>query len=191
MTTPAQRVDRAVRLTPRDDRPRYEPEWRTDLAEAQAQGLDAHDVARGAVRLAVRLRMGQLGHVLVGRSGAGPALGLWGGLGALLVATSLIGGPFVVLSLVAVVAVVLILARTGTPSHWSHWLMVASVVVGVVAFGYVFWSVGAVVDAADDFRPEPAAAAYAGLGLVVMLLSAVGLIVSAVIAAHRERRTRP
>ncbi len=189
MSDHTQRIERAIRVTPPGDRDRYEAEWRHDLAEAEANGLSPRDVEQGALRLAVGLRAQQIGRSFLGKAGVVRALGAWLILLGLLVLAVLLGGVMLLVAVLALAGFVVVLARVGTPSHVSHWLMVASIACGTVSGAFVWWVASVRIDAADAMGPEPAAAAWGGAALVVFALSAVTLVVSAVIATTREGRT--
>lgn len=188
MTGNTQRIDRAIRVTPRDDRDRYEAEWLHDLAEAESNGHSPRDVERGALRVAIGLRARQIERVFLGRRGAAAAIGAWLGLLGLLVLADILGSLVVVVAVLVIVVLVGVMARAGTPSHVSHWLMVTSVALGSVSAAFVWWAAGAKIDAADAMTAEPGAAAWGGVALIVFAFSSVTLIASAVIAVARERR---
>lgn len=188
MSDHTQRIDRAIRVTPRGDRDRYEAEWRHDLAEAESSGLSPRDVERGALKLAVGLRARQIERALVGGAGAPAAIGTWLALLGLLALAGILGGPVLSVAVLVSLGLAVILSRAGTPSHVSHWLMVTSIVFGVASAAFVWWVAGVKLDAADTMTPEPAAAAWGGAALIIFALSIVTLGVSAVIAATRERR---
>lgn len=190
MTDHTQRIDRAIRVTPREDRSRYAAEWRHDLAEAQAHGIPPRDVERGAWRLAVDLRTRHVGRLLLGGRGWRRAAGAWLALLGGLVVAGLLLPLGAVITVLVLLGLVVILARAGTPSHWSHWLMVVSIVTGVASGGFVWWAAGVKIDAADAMTPEPAAAAWGGAALVLFALSALMLVASAVVSATRERRVQ-
>lgn len=188
MTDARRRVERAIRWAPEADRVRYAEEWRHDMASAASSGHRADDVARAAARMAVDLRLRWWARVLLGGAGASRAVTTWMGLLVLVVAAFLLGG--IVLLFLAGVALVLgvVFALAGTPSHWSHWLVVASVVLGAGSGAFSWWALGASVDADDAFRPQPAATAWIGTDLLVFLASGLLLIVAAVVAVRREGR---
>lgn len=190
MTSPERRIEWAVRIAPRSDRGRYEPEWRSDLAAAETHGLSPRDVGRGATRLAVRLRTRQVERVFLGLHGSVPALSAWLGLVALCVAAFLFGNAILLLAFLALLGLVVVFSRAGTPSHWSHWLMVLSIVTGAISAGFVWWVAGVKISVADSMTPEPAAAAWGGTALILFVLSGCALVVSALVAATRERRIR-
>lgn len=190
MSDHTQRIDRAVRVTPREDRDRYEAEWRHDLAEAEANGLSRRDIERGALRLACGLRARQVERAFLGGRGGSTAIGAWLALLGLLVVGGILGGPVLLVAVLVLVGLVAVLSRAGTPSHVSHWMMVASIAAGSASAAFVWWAAGAKIDAADAITPEPAAAAWGGSAIVLFALSAVTLLVSAVMAVTRERRIR-
>ncbi len=188
MSRAQRRVDRAVQWTPSQDWTRYEPEWRADLAAAERQGVDPGDVSRGALKLARRLRARQLERLLLGGRGLGRAAVGWVGVAGLALAAFLVGNVVLLALVLTVVLLVVVFARAGAPSHWSHWLMVTSLVVGAAAAGFVWWVSGVRIDAADSGTPEPAIAAWGGLALIMAALSSIGLLVAAGAAVTRERR---
>jgi hypothetical protein len=192
MSDQAQRIDRALRVTPRSDRDRYEAEWRHDLAEAESNGLSPRDVERGAFRVAIGLRARQIERVFLWRRGAAAAFGAWLALLGLMVLAGILGGLVLLVAALVILVLIGVLARAGTPSHVSHWLMVTSVALGSVSAAFVWWAAGAKIDAADALTAEPAAAAWGGVALIICAVSLVTLIVSAVIAVTREshRQTR-
>lgn len=187
MSAVERRLARAVRWTPEEERDRYEPEWRADVAEAERHGLSAVAVARGAVSMAVRLRFRQAGKAMLGGHGARPAAAIWAVVAVVLVAAFLLGGPFGFLAVVVLGVVGAGIAVAGAPSHWSHWLMVVAVVVGLGAAGFAWWLTGAMIDAADARRPAPAAAEWGGASLIMVLASMLTFILAGVIAVTRER----
>lgn len=190
MTDAGRRVERAIRWAPETDRARYAEEWRHDVSSAAALGRSEDEVARAAVRMAVDLRLRRWARVLLGGAGAARALTAWAGLLVLVAAAFMLGGIVLVFLAGVVLVLVVVLARAGTPSHWSHWLVVASVVLGAGSGAFSWWALGASVDAEDAFRPQPATTAWIGTGLLVFLASGILLIVAAVVAVRRESRIR-
>jgi len=188
MTGNTQRIDRAIRVMPRGDRDRYQAEWLHDLAEAESNGLSPRDVERGALRVAIGLRARQIECVFLGRKGVAGALGAWLVLLCLLLVASILGGLVVVVAVLVILVLVVVMARAGTPSHLSHWLMITSVAFGSLSAAFVWWAAGAKIDAADALTAEPAAAAWGGVALIIFALSFTTLIASAIIAVLRERR---
>lgn len=184
------RLERAVRLVPQDCRNRYEPEWRADFRAAQQEGIDAGAVSRGALRVARKRRLLQVGQVVLGRRGVGSAIAAWVVLLAMLGAAAMLGGVFLLGFLVFVVLAALAVVEAGSPTDWSHWTMVGSLLTGALAFAYVWWVAGVQINAADAMVPPPRAAAWGGLGLLVLLASFCGFVVSALYAARRAARKR-
>jgi hypothetical protein len=190
VTEPSERLRRIARLAPASDRERYVEEWRGDLESAAVAGLEPRDVLRGARKMAVRLRGRQVERALLGGRGVGVALGAWACVLAALIVAGVLGGPVLALVVVGLVLLVVLFARAGLPSAWSHWTMVVSIVVGLGALVVIFWSMNAAVDAEDALRPEPPIAAWTGPAMIVFVACVCGVAGSAVVAARRERRLR-
>lgn len=189
MSDRSRRIERAIRITPRAVRARYEAEWRHDLAGAEANGLAPREVERAAWRLAVDLRARRLGGLLLGAHGRPAAVGAWVALVGGLVVLGLL--PFgLVLVVLVLLALATVLARVGIPSHGTHWLLVTSIVVGAASATFVIWAARAKLAAADAGVPEPAATAWGGAAVVVFLCSGAALVASAVGAVTRERRVQ-
>jgi hypothetical protein len=184
------RMNRALRLTPASDRARYEEEWRRDLSDSRAAGADPDQVSRGALGMALQLRLRHAGNLLLGKSGPWRALSAWVVLAAVAVLALLLGNIILLLGLIVAALAIVALTRAGVHSHWSHALLVASLIAGTVSAAFVWWVLGVRIDAADSFTQEPPAASWGGTALVVFALSAVGVVVSAVIAATRESSRR-
>jgi hypothetical protein len=187
MTRAERRLERAVWVTPASQRSRYEHEWRGDLAAAAQQGLDEDGVSRGAMGMAVRLRVREIERLLLGGRGLVAAVLAWAVLLVVLVAAFLLGNVVLVGAVLLVGAVGVVLARAGTPSHWSHWLMVASVLVMATSVAFVWWVAGVKIEAADSGTPEPPIAAWGGTALLLLAASLVAFVGSAIFAARRER----
>jgi hypothetical protein len=190
MTDVEGRVERAIRRLPQADRERYADEWRHDLVAARGDRAREAEVARAASRMSTRLRSRNVERVLLGRFGAPRALGAWAVVVAVIGAALIFGGIVLLAAFAMLVALAVIFARAGAPSHWSHWLMVGSVVIGFASGAYFWWATGAVFDAEDAFRPAPPLAAWAGVGLIIFALCALTLLGSAVMASIREARLR-
>lgn len=180
------RLRTAIRLTPRNERDRYAEEWEHDLAEATDIGANPPGVVRGATRVALRRRARWGGQALLGGRGIGAAVLLWIGIIALMALAFLGGGVFGVALVVALVLVVVGFMFAGRPSLLTFWLMAGSAVTGVCAAAYVWWVLGVQIDAADTFTPAPAAAGHGGVGLVVLGLSIVLFVVSAIVGYARR-----
>lgn len=186
MTASDRRLRGAIRLTPKDERGRYVEEWERDLSEATDAGLSSPGVVRGAVKVALRRRARWLGHVLLGGRGIVGAVLAWLGVIAAMTSAFLLGGLFGAALLAVLVVVVAGLTFAGRPSALTYGLMVGSAVVGIGAAAYCWWVLGVQIDAADAGISAPAAAAYGGVGLVVLGLSIVSFVVSAVIGYVRR-----
>ncbi len=179
MTYSDQRLRRAIRLTPKNERDRYAEEWERDLAEATDIGAHPPGVVRGATRVALRRRARWGGQALLGGSGIATAALLWIAVIAVMVLTFLGGAVFGVALLVALVF-------AGRPSLLTFRLLAGSAVTGVCAAAYVWWVLGVQIDAADTFTAAPAAAGYGGVGLVILGLSIVLFVVAAIVDYSRR-----
>ncbi len=140
------------------------------------------------MRLAIHLRARQIERGPLGGHGGVVAVCSWLALVALLVVPSLFGGIVLPFTVVVLAALVVVLSRAGTAPHWTHWLMLASIGTGAASGPYVWWAVGANIDAADNLTAAPPAAAWGAL--VLFALSALTLLLSGLMAASRERRVR-
>jgi hypothetical protein len=188
MKTIDRRLRSAIRLTPKDERDRYAEEWERDLLEAPDAGVGSPSVVRGAMRVALRRRARWIGHALLGGRGIGPAVLLWLGIVVLIALEFLGGGLFGIALIVVLVLAVVGLTFAGRPSVMTYWLLVSSALVGIGAAAYCWWVLGVQIDAADASVPAPAAAAYGGVGLVVLGLSIVLFVVSAIVSYARRPR---
>jgi hypothetical protein len=79
-------------------------------------------------------------------------------------------------SLVGGLAAVAVLAWAGVQTHWSHFLLIASLFIGTAAAAFAWWADGLRIHAAGLARH------------LVFLLSRAGIMVSALIAAVRAGR---
>lgn len=191
MRNAERRVDRAIRITPREDRDRYANEWRSDLEAGPHHGVDRSDVAKGALAMAVRLRLRQVSNAFTGGKGAFVAIGCWAALVFLGILGLLFGQLPLLLFLAALVVLAIAFAHAGTPSHWSHWLMAASIALGTCSAAFVWWAMGANIEADDAMTSAPRAAAWDGAGILLMLASIVGFLAATIVAVSRERKHRP
>ncbi|MET4096946.1 hypothetical protein [Arthrobacter sp. UYCu712] len=187
------RLQRATRLTPASERARYGEEWRSNVQSADSAGASADRISRGAVRMAVQLRVRQAGQLLLGRLGVIPAVLSWVLLAVVAVLSFVFGGIILLVGVgVGVTAAAFaVLARAGVQAHWSHFVLIASLIVGTASAVFAWWAVGLSIDAADSFTPEPSVTHWTGTAIVVFLLSGVGVLVSAIIAVTTKagRRT--
>src|SRR5438128_1063799 len=122
------RLQKAIRRLPRDDRARYGEEWRSDIAAAGGPE-EARQVSRGALAMATHLRLRHGGRALFGLLGAGPAVLGWCIVTVAGVGAFLLGGAILVLGLLLAGALVAVMASSGVHTHWSHAIMVGSLVV--------------------------------------------------------------
>lgn len=186
MTTSDRRLRGAIRLTPKGERARFAEEWERDLLEAADAGVGSPGVVRGAVKVALRRRARWAGHALLGGRGIGTAVLLWLGL-VLVIALELLGGGLFGVALIVVLVLAVVgLMFAGRRSVITHWLLVSSALVGIGAAIYCWWVLGVQIDAADASVPAPAAAGYGGAGLVVLGLSIVLFVVSAIVGYARR-----
>lgn len=80
--------------------------------------------------------------------------------------------------------------KGGFLSHWSHALMVVTVAIWVSAAGFVWWTLGLRLDAADAMRAEPTwITRWDGPILVIGLLALLATLLSAGIAVRRSSRS--
>lgn len=183
------RLARAIRVTPSADRARRVPEWEGDYAAASARGArSARQVARGAEKVAWELRRRQVERLLTGAAGAGRALTAWLGLAVVACAAFLFAGPALLTLIVILILVGAVLLKAGSPSHWSHRLLMASGVVWIACSGFVWWATGERINAADDMRPESRLAALGGPVFVAGLLAFIAMIACVLIAVKRANR---
>lgn len=188
MITAHRRLERAIKLAPPAERDRYAEEWRYDMAACEREGGDPTQVSRGALTVAVRLRARQVERSLVGASGAWAAIAAWALVTTTLILAFLLGNLLLAFAVVVVGSTMLILAHSGSPSHWSHALLVASALVGLCSASFVWWALGVRIDADDAGSAVPSAASYGGLALVLLGLSAIGFAIAVTIAAIRAQR---
>lgn len=189
MTNAQKRLERSIRITPRADRDRHVPEWSHDLAAAAEQSDEAaREVSKGARTVAWTLRRRQAERALTGGSGVGGAVWAWSGIVVLGGAAFLLGGPVLVLMLLVGAGVLAVLGKAGSPTHWSHLLMLVSAAVWLVCTVYFWWAWGVAFEAEDAMRPVPAAARYDGAALLLGLVAFAGFVAAVVVAVVRARR---
>lgn len=129
----------AVRIVPADARERYQEEWAGDLAAATEHGVRAGDLASGAVRLAVGVRLREE----AARTGvAGLWRAVWVSVLVVLLAWDLAAGSAWLLGLTSWVIVAVLLAlRTGPLGRGQRWLGVAALAAGLlntIVWGLLF-----------------------------------------------------
>ncbi|SDL58327.1 hypothetical protein SAMN04487916_1111 [Arthrobacter sp. ov407] len=190
MTKIKRRLQRVTRLTPASDRARYGEEWQGDIEAADTAGANADRISRGAVRMAIHLRVRQTGRLLLGQFGVVPAVVAWLLLAVVAALALIFGGVTLLAGLGVAAAVIAVLTRTGVQTHWSHFVLLASLIVGAASAAFVWWTLGLSIDAADSFTPEPPVTHWAGTALVLVVLSALGVLVTAIIATVTEAGRR-
>lgn len=181
-------LEQAVRKTPREERDRYEEEWRGDAAAAAGEGAEPAEVARGARIMSRRRRMRGVEGALLGRRGLLRAFIGWLLVAVVVAAAWLVGGVFLLAAVVLAVAGVVVSFHAGVPSRWARTVMVISVVVGLVSLVFAFWAFGAGLDARDAGATEPVAIQWIGVALLVALVSVVGFVAALVTALSGEAR---
>jgi hypothetical protein len=179
----SRRLVRAIRVAPAADRERYAPEWLGDAQAAASLGLPASQVARGATRIAWRLRLRRTRRVLAGAEGPWRALGGWAAVAVIAPLAHFLGGPLLLLALpVALLSPLLLVFR----SRWRTGIVImtgsAALWLGCTVAFWWLWGIG--FDAADAMQPLPpviiwsARSFFVGLGafLVFWATFLVGLV---------------
>jgi hypothetical protein len=175
MSRATRRVNRAIRITPSEDRHRYAGEWRGDLSSAAELGISPSDVARGATRVAWRLRVRRWGRLLAGDAGGRKATVAW--------ALILIVLPMPLTILVIPATMVVALRRTHAGRwHGGSLVMLVSAVLWLVCLPASWWLLSGVdFEATASLPPEPAAWArfsfLGALGAFVTFWIAFGVCV--------------
>jgi hypothetical protein len=192
MTNAQKRLERSIRITPRADRDRHVPEWSHDLAAAAEHSDEAaREVSKGARAVAWTLRRRQVERALTGGSGVAVAVVAWSVILLLGVTAFLLGGPVLVLVVLIGAGVLIVLAKAGSPTHWSHRMMLVSAAAWLVCTIYFWWAWGVAFEAEDAMRPVPNAARYDGAALLLGLIAFAGFVASVVVAVVRGRRPMP
>ena len=155
MSRAARRLNRAIQITPPLDRDRYAREWRCDMSAAAELGLSPMEVARGASRVAWRLRVQRWGRTLSGAEGGGRAAVAWASVLASLPVLFLVGGILSPLVIPAAIVVALCLTRQG-PSRAGSVVMLGTAVLWLACTVVFWWLWGVGFDAADANQPLPA-----------------------------------
>lgn len=174
---------RVVRLLPTKDRERYSEEWYCVLAELQ-DGHQRRRFLQTIMFLAFRLRLQELGLSLLGGHGLARALFSWFVLVAVLMLF-----PFFPLLLLpfALALVSAAFFYAGLPTRTQYWLMIGSVIVGLIAFSYFWWALGVMLDSHDAMVPVPRSTAFAGESLLIMLASIITFTIAAILSFRRRR----
>ena len=186
------RLNRAIRITPPEDRDRYAGEWRGDLTSAAELGISPLEVARGAGRVAWRRRVRRWGRVLAGTEGGGRAALAWAGVLAILPIPLVFGGPLILIAIPGSMVVALHLARQGRARVGSVVMMrgTGALWLACTVVFWWLWRVG--FDAADASQPEPAVMKWAepsflvGLGAFITFWATFVVSVIRKNAIHRN-----
>jgi len=190
MSRAERRLNRAVRITPAAERDRYASEWRGDLSSAAELGISPAEVARGASRIARRLRLQRWGRILTGAEGDGRAAVAWAMVFASMPVAFLI---LPALWLVPPVAMVVLLraARQG-PWRGTDSVLLGASVLWLVCTVVYWWLWGVAFDAADVNKPLPAITKWADpiflVGLAAFVAFWVALAISVIRAAPARGR---
>jgi len=148
------RLNRAIKIMPPRDRDRYVGEWRCDLSSAAEVGISPADVARGATRVAWRLRRRAWAQNLSGAEGARRAAIAWAWVVALLLVLLVFGSWLSLLGIPASMVVAVRLARQGH-SRGTDAVMLVTLVLWLVSTVVHWWLWGLGFDAADASLPMP------------------------------------
>lgn len=176
---------RAIKLVPYSQRERYTREWRADLAAATPH--ECNHIARAALAMGWRLRLRDIGALLLGGHGVGKAVVWWIAIIAFVVLWPLF--PLVFVSL-CVIVVFLSLVYVGAPSRFSHWLMVVSGALFLGATGFSVWSFVTQLNAADQGEDMSFLAPWTEAAFVVIAISICLFIVGSFLALQREKSLR-
>jgi hypothetical protein len=190
MSRAERRLNRALRVTPAADRDRYGSEWRGDLESAAELGIPPLEVARGASRIAWRLRIQQWGRILTGAEGGGRAAVAWS-LVVVSMPVAFLILPALWLVLPVAMVVVLSPARQG-PWRATDRVMLGTTVLWLVCTVVYWWLWGVAFDAADVNKPLPSITKWADptflVGLGAFVTFWVALTIRVIRAARRPGR---
>ncbi|MDO4646949.1 MAG: hypothetical protein Q4B02_14380 [Propionibacteriaceae bacterium] len=178
----SRKLARAIKLVPRSQRERYTQEWRADLAASKPHERD--HVARAALAMGCRLRLRDIGTLLLGGHGAGKATVWWVIIIAFVVLWPFF--PFVFVSL-CVFFVFFSLLYVGAPSRFSHWLMVVSGALFLGATGFSMWSFVTQINAADRGEDKSFLAPWTEGAFAVIAISTCLFVVGSILALRREK----
>ena len=173
---------RAIKLVPYSQRERYTHEWHTDLAAATSH--ERNHIARAALAMGWRLRLRNIGALLLGGHGVGKAAVWWIGIVAFIVLWPLF--PLVFISLCGFV-VFLSLVYVGAPSRFSHWLMVVSGALFLGATGFSMWSFVVQLNAADRGEDMSFLTPWTKAAFVVIAISFCLFATGSFLALQREK----
>ncbi len=173
---------RAIKLVPYSQRERYTREWHADLTAATSH--ECNHIARAALAMGCRLRLRDMGTLLLGGHGAGKATVWWVIIIAFVVLWPFF--PFVFVSL-CVFSVFFSLLYVGAPSRFSHWLMVVSGVLFLGATGFSMWSFATQINAADRGEDKSFLAPWTEGAFAVIAISICLFVVGSILALRREK----
>ena len=131
-----------------------------------------------------RLRLRDMGTLLLGGHGAGKATVWW-----VIIVTFVILWPLFPLVFVSlcVVVVFLSLVYVGAPSRFSHWLMVLSGALFLGATSFSVWSFVTQLNAADQGEDMSFLAPWTEAAFVVIAISVCLFVTGSFLALQREK----
>jgi len=179
------RLNRAIKIMPPRDRDRYVGEWRCDLSSAAEVGISPADVARGATRVAWRLRRRAWAQNLSGAEGARRAAIAWAWVVALLLVLLVFGSWLSLLSIPASMVVAVRLARRGH-SRGTDAVMSVTLVLWLVCTVVYWWLWGVGFDAADASLPMPDVMKWEGPSFFVGVGAFVTFWVAFAVSVSRQ-----
>jgi hypothetical protein len=156
------------------------------VSSAAEAGISPVDVARGATRVAWRLRVLLWGRTLAGEEGGGRATAAWALVVASLPLAFLLGGPLLLLVIPASMVVALFLVHQGH-SRVGSVVMLGTAVLWLVCTVVHWWLWGVGFDATDALQPQPPVMKWAVPSLWVGLGAFVTFWVAFVVSViHRS-----
>lgn len=173
---------RAIKLVPYGQRERYTREWHADLAAATPP--ERNHIARATLAMGWRLRLRDIGTLLLGGRGADKAAAWWIAIVTFVILWPLF--PLVFVSL-CVVVVFLSLVYVGAPSRFSHWLMVLSGALFLGATSFSVWSFVTQLNAADQGEDMSFLAPWTEAAFVVIAISVCLFVTGSFLALQREK----
>jgi hypothetical protein len=117
------------------------------------------------------------------------------GAGVLALGLVAVAPALLVIAMVAVVLAVVVRRRVML-AHWSGKLLLGALLVALPSTAFVWWVLGARIDAADAGTPEPDLASWGGPALLLAAVSGLTALVAVGVALVRagqfgEPRSRP
>lgn len=163
------------------------------MSAAAELGLSPMEVARGASRVAWRLRVQRWGRTPSGAEGGGRAAVAWASVLAALPVLFLIGGVLTPLVIPAAIVAALFLTRQG-PSRAGSVVTLSTAVLWLACTVVFWWLWGVGFDAADANQPLPAVMRWyepsflVGFGAFIAFW--VAFVVSVIQIARKGRHLR-